>query len=370
MDIFKFTNLDNPTKMEKGQIVNGLKSKLWIERYRDSGEFELVADAEKEMTKILPVGTFISHIDSTDIMVVENHEIIDNQDKQTEIKITGRSFESFLENRIVGSNKDWPTEASGPDKYVLLAGTTYGQAVILIKEHIYPLYLYDVDDTIEYVEVLSNITTPEDPVAKTIQRGSVYTRLIELLNINDLGIKVVRPGINSPLGSGSQNTAFLIHKGTDLSEEVIFSYTSGELERADYFWSNRNFKNAALVSGRWLENVVKLGSGGYNRRMMLVDGSDLDSSFSSAPTGTDRDDLLLAMWVRGVMSLSAQNELAIIKAEPTKNSTLYQYRKDYTVGDIVTVAGQYNETASMRINEYVEIEDETGESGYPTFSLL
>lgn len=370
MDIFKFINPDHPTKMDQGQIVNGLKSKLWIERYRNAGEFELVSDAEAGIASFLPVGTFISHVESTDIMVVENHEIIDTQGEKTEIKITGRSFESFLEHRVVGSNKDWPTVASGTDEYVLLAGATYAQAVILIKEHIYAFYLFDDDDAIEYVEVLSDIITPEDAIAKTIKRGSLYTRLIELLNIHDLGIKVVRPGIRSPLGISSENMAMLIHKGQNLTEDIIFSYTSGELDSADYFWSNRNFKNTAYVYGRWLENVVKLGSVGYNRRTMMVDASDLDSSYSSAPTGTDRDNILFGMYIRGLLSLSGQNNLAIIKAEPTKNSTLYKYRKDYNVGDIVTVAGQYNETAGMRISEYVEVEDETGESGYPTFSLI
>ncbi len=42
MDIFKFINPVHPTKLDQGQLINGLKSKLWIERYRDvSNEFEL-----------------------------------------------------------------------------------------------------------------------------------------------------------------------------------------------------------------------------------------------------------------------------------------------------------------------------------------
>ncbi len=44
--------------------------------------------------------------------------------------------------------------------------------------------------------------------------------------------------------------------------------------------------------------------------------------------------------------------------------------KTYDVGDIITVDGEYNATTTMRISEYVEIEDETGDSGYPTFSEI
>jgi hypothetical protein len=62
--------------------------------------------------------------------------------------------------------------------------------------------------------------------------------------------------------------------------------------------------------------------------------------------------------------------VAIIKAEPTKESTLHKYREHYEVGDVVTVSGAYSEVTTMRISEYVEIEDENGESGYPTLAAV
>jgi sulfate adenylyltransferase subunit 1 (EFTu-like GTPase family) len=115
---------------------------------------------------------------------------------------------------------------------------------------------------------------------------------------------------------------------------------------------------------------VKDISAGYDRRMMFVDASDIDSEYTTAPTGTDRTNILAAMKIRGQAELAAQNEVALVKTEPTKNSTIYKYREHYAVGDIITVDGEYNETSSMQISEYVEIEDETGESGYPTLSAI
>ncbi len=110
MDVFKFKNPTHPTLFDQGELINGLKTKMWIERYRDSSSFDFVADAEAMVHKLLPIGTLISHTESTEVMVVENHEIREQSGKETEIKITGRSFESFLENRIVGSNKNWQPE--------------------------------------------------------------------------------------------------------------------------------------------------------------------------------------------------------------------------------------------------------------------
>ncbi len=63
MDIIKFTNPGFDTLLEQGEIVNGLKSKMWVERYRDISDFEFTANSESMPHLVLPVGTLISHTD-------------------------------------------------------------------------------------------------------------------------------------------------------------------------------------------------------------------------------------------------------------------------------------------------------------------
>jgi len=370
MEIFKFRNPTHPTLLDQGELINDLKTIMWIERYRDISDFEFVANAESQVQNLLPIGTLVSHTESTEVMVVENHEIKEDSGKETEVKITGRSFEAFLENRIVGSNKAWPTIATAPDEYILSAALTWNQAVTLLKSHMDITQVIDPNDAILNVLVITNVVGTGDSVQRSIRRGNVYSRLLELMEIDNLGIKTIRPGVRSPLGFTDPKMAIVIHKGEDLSQEVAFSYATGEIQSADYLWSNKKLKNAALVTGRWIETVVKDASVGYARRMMFVDASDIDSSYSVAPTGTDRTNVLAAMTIRGQAALAAQNDVAIVKTEPTKNSIVYKYREHYGVGDIITVDGEYNETTSMRISEYVEIEDESGESGYPTLSAI
>lgn len=370
MDVFKFINPTHPTLFDQGQLINGLKTKLWIERYRDISDFEFTANVETMVHKLLPIGTLVSHIETSEVMIVENHEIIEDIGKETEVKITGRSFEAFLENRIVGSNKAWPTIASATTEYLLAAGYTWNQAVQLIKDHIYLSNVIDPNDAILNVTVLTNVLGVSESVERSIKRGSVYTRLIEILDIDNLGIKTVRPGINSIFDPENTNMAIVIHKGEDLTGSIAFSYATGEIESADYLWSNKNLKNSALVTGRWIETVVKNGSIGYDRRMMYVDAYDIDSGYSVAPAGVDRTNVLAAMTVRGQAALAAQKEILFIKTEPTRDSKVYRYRRDYNVGDIVTVAGVYNEITAMQISEYVEIEDELNQSGYPTLSAI
>lgn len=369
MDIFKFHSPTSPTKLEQGEIINKLKRKLWIERYRQAGEFQLVADASSDIRSLLPIGALISHVDSTEVMIVENHEISETRGKPTEIVISGRGFETIFEQRIVGSNKVFPT-STGVTDYILAADQVWNQAVTLISDHIHASSLIDDDNALPYITILSELSGSGTAISRSLKRGTLYSRLLELLDPDDLGIKVIRPGPWSPLGSASPNIAVVIHAGTDRSDEIIFSYDTGDIESADYLWSNKKLKNAALVTGRWVEVWVDTSDVNYNRRVMQVDASDIDNAFTSAPTGADLANVIAWMETRGRDALSAQNEVALTKAEVSKDGNRSKYRVDFEVGDIVTVVGDYNAASTMRISEYVEIEDEKGSRSYPTLSLL
>lgn len=354
--------------MEQGKIINGVKSKTWIERYEKAGEFKFIANANSGVRELLPIGSFVSHVDTKEVMIVENHEISDDQGKETEVIITGRGFESFLENRIVGSNKVFPA-TEGVTDYVLAANTTWIQTRTLIGNHIYVAPLIDDGNAIPYVEAVASVSGAGSLEERTVKTGDLYSRVQELLAIDRLGIKIVRPGYWGPLSPAIGNLAIIIHKGVDRTNSVIFSYDTGEIESADYLWSNKKVKNCALVSGRWVETFVNTTKEGYERRMMHVDASDIDNAYSEAPTGGDLTQVVNAMNQRGIAALAAQTDVALTKAEVSRQAVKTVYRTDFDVGDLITVSGDYNETAVNRISEYVEIEDETGKSAYPTLSM-
>lgn len=342
---------------------------MWIERYSKAGEFTIVANADIGMRDKLPIGSLISHADTTEIMIVENHEIRDDRTKETEVVITGRGFEVFFEHRIVGSNKAFPT-SNGVFDFAIAANYSWNQLVTLISEFILATNLLDDDNAVPYAEVLAQVSGTGDNVARSVKRGELYSRVLELLDIDDLGIKVVRPGPWSPLTAGSPNMAIVIHDGVDRTDTIMFSYDTGEIESADYLWSNKKLKNCAVVSGKWVETFVDTTAANYDRRMMLVDASDIDNSYSVAPVNPDLATIISAMQQRGIQALAAQKDIALTKAEVSKDTTQAAYRTDFNVGDLITVVGDYNETSSMRISEYVEIEDGNGKSGYPTLTMV
>jgi hypothetical protein len=362
MDLFRFNNPNEPTFMEDGIFLNNLKSAMWIERYRAAGEFKIVGYASNGIQEQLPRGSFISHIDTQEIMVVENHELNDSRGQEPLVTVTGRSLETYLEQRVCGRNG-----LLGEIGYVCEANYTWAQAVELITAHILPGYPIDIGDLLSYFEVLHVVDDISVWTTRFFERGILYERLLELLAVDNLGIKTVRPGPYSP-AVDQRNTTFVIHKGVDRSADIVLSHESGEIESADYLWSIKKLKNCAFVSGKWVSTFVDTDVTGYDRRILFVDASDIDNNYNSAPTDPALTDITAAMQVRGFEALAAHQEIALSKVEVSKSGKKSRFRQDYEVGDIITVRGDYAQTNTLRITEYVEIDDEKGSSGYPTLS--
>ncbi len=367
MDIFRLTNPGESFYQARGEILNDIREKLWVERYRDAGEFKLVAPVSSGLRESLPIGSFVSHMQTEEVMIVEDHQIDEEEDTDPDVVVTGRGFETFLDNRIVGIN-DW--SATDPSLgYTLAANSTWEQAVKLLEDHVLLTGQLDADNEIPNVEILHTVPDVETGPSRVIERGPLHIRLLELLAVDDLGVKLCRPGLLSPLGPASYSLAMVVHRGFDKRNRAVYSHNDGEIRKATYFWSNRGEKNCAYVTGRWIQLFEDTPLAKYERRMMYIDASDIDSPYQTNPTGSTRALLTQAMRDRAQQVLAAQNAVALANVEITEREDTTVYRVDYNVGDLVGVAGNYDESAVMRVMEFAEIEDENGESGYPTLSV-
>lgn len=365
MDLFKFVPGPDPTDLRDGLPINGATSISWTERYREPGEFEIVAPVSSGLIQFLPLGTIISHTNTLSACIVENHNIKDKEDIDPVVSITGRSLEVVLEDRIVGANL---VTAIGQlvVPYTIDANPTWEQAVQVINEHI--AYPDDVTDVLLNFYAWASIPGTWTTEPRTFPRDTVHKAVLDILGVDNLGIKVVR---RNPFGvEGTDGTThFIIHSGYDRTQEVILSWQTGDLGEAEYLWSNRVYRNSAMVVGQYVNvRVDNPAYHGYSRTMIVVPGDDIDSYLSTAPLAGSPElaAIVAAMRVRGNQALSNLNEINLIRADMSETSN-YQYRVDYNVGDIVTVDGNFGEIAPMRVVEYVEIQDENEERGHPTF---
>lgn len=349
-------------------MINGAKSIMWTERYRDPGEFQIVAPLSSGLREFLPLGTIVSHADTMEVMIVENHEISEEEKSDPILTVSGRSFETYLDNRIVGMNQI--RAGSTLQEYIIAANYTWTQAVSMTNDHtVNAGYPNDNIGNVLADHLLSGNTGIAE--ARNIKRVGLHTALMELLAIDDLGIKTVRRntfGIGIP-ASAANYTYILMHKGVDRSASVIFSWKSGDLDVADYLWSDKVLKNSAAVIGRWVNTAVDTaGMIKWDRRSMIVDGSDIDSIYNAVPTGAALTDVIAKMQVRGRAAIANQYRVTLTRADLAQVSK-YQYRKDFEVGDIITIDANFGQIAKMRIIEYVEIQDENGETGHPTLTV-
>lgn len=372
MDVIKFNNPNNPTKMEQGEIINNLHSKLWVEKYNVAGEFEFVAKVSTGMKEKLPIGTFVSHVDTPEIMIVENHEISEEKKNvEPDIKITGRSFPSFFENRLTANWGPDDVPANLSNSY-LASEWPWNQAVVLIKSQIIAADMQDPAGALAYFAVDAYTQDVDESIDRFLPIEDLYTGLTKFFASNNLGIKTIRPGkprVLSGAPVAPEETLIRVYRGVDRSDEIIFSHATGEIETADYLWSNKKLKNAVSIRGKWIETAIFPTETGIERRWMIIDASDLDEHFPDYDTAAADLDLPAYMQERGQQALAAQNEITLVKAEVSQSANKATYRKDFDVGDIITVDGNYNEISKMRVTEYVEIEDENGQKGYPTLSL-
>lgn len=369
MDLFKFVNPTSRSKLEQGELINGLTNVTWIERYRDAGEFEFIGLISSNLRELLPIGTFVSHVETEEVMIVESHEINEKKGTPSEIKITGRSYETFLENRVVGVNRVFPVYGTLPE-YILSTAYLPMQIIKLLEDHLISGKVIDENNALQNFNVLS-IASIQEPISQDIslKRGNLYTHLLDLLAVEDMGIRSVRPG-NTFYGFPSINSGLIIHRGTDRSDKVIFSNEKGDIDNADYFWSNKNIKNCALITGRWVDSFVTTGPPGIDRRIMYIDGTDIDGSWNYEPPASVEVIINYYLITRGLQALAKQNRTVISKVEAGKNLGKYVYGIDFGVGDIVMVDGDYKESSKMRVSEYVRIQDKDGDFGYPTLTVI
>jgi hypothetical protein len=362
----------NPNTFFAMDLVQNLKSVQWIERYSEPGDFEIRCEPTRALMEQLSLGTVISHLATREVMMVETHQIDEsNNNESPELVVTGRSLMSFLENRIAsGDNFSQKNPVTDDiNLYSFLSKTTPVNLLKLLQEQIQPAVgivpgSVRPEDAIPNSTIL-NIVQPgvETPKEMVVKRGPLYPEVIKLLAQIDAGLKVERPaqGTADPL-------QWVIYKGLNL-DGVVFSSEYGDLEKTKYFWSIRGHKNTALVVGVYTAKLIQTaGVTGLNRRIMYVDASDYDyiPIIDSTPDFNKVQNILQR---RGEQAIAENRPQTLIETSISPNSR-YKYRKDYNLGDTVYVNGNYGVSARMRVTEFAEFWDESGETGVPTIKSI
>ena len=327
-------------------VMDTYISLMWCRRYYDIGALDLQVPATKENVSLFREGYFITRDDDATIFRIEVIELDTSNNGSNSLIIGAFDCKKILSQRIIWNQ-------------VNFQGTVENFIRKIIQENV-----ISPDDTNRAIDrfVLDPSQGFEDSFEIQAQYDQLDEKIIELCTAYGYGWAVDFDG----------NFRFRLYKGVDHSitqsenPHVIFSPDFDNLIGSKYNVDSSEYKNAALVGGEGEGTERKTRSigtaTGIERFEMFVDSN------VSSNDGGDLVDYYEALVADGINELAEHSTVATFEGQVDSKS--YEYRKDYNLGDIVTVMNEYGVKINARIVELTETWDNEGYSIDPVFEYM
>lgn len=338
-------------------IVENYESFIWTDRFNDAGDFEYYSAMDESMFRLFKQNKYLGNSESEHIMIIEGIEVESNNEDGDHLRVTGRSLESILDRRIVWGMMTVSGSTHNNIKKIINAAFVNGAVARRIPGFIFQ------DSTDPRVLQKRIIETAQ-------YTGDVILDLVKTLCENaELGFKLI---LNE-----QKQFVFSLYLGTDRTnnqnevEVVVFSPNFDNIIESDYKEDDTTRKNVALVTGEGEgeERIqITIGSSkGLDRREMYVDGGSVSQN-------TDEGKIDEATY-RKQLKEYGKEQLGLAKVTKefdgkVETTGLFQYGRDFILGDRVTFEDPYGNNASVRIDELIFSDDSEGYLCYPTFNIV
>jgi hypothetical protein len=285
------------------------------------------------------------------------------------LKITGRSLETVLEDRVAVNvlsgvpQAEWTLQDT-PEwvaRNMFSSICVNGQA--------------NANDVLPFI-VMNQTLFPVDTIPESTfeiiwyqKPDTLYKALKDLCDIYDMGFRLYRNGDASQL-------FFNIYKGSDRTTRqqvltpVIFSPELGNVASTNELTTIAKTKNCAYVMatrddvtyGRWVypEDVDPLIAG-FDRRVLYV-------SAELAETDVTTADINARLDRQGLDELAKNRAFTAFDGEVSQY-TQYKYGVDYYLGDLVMMQNSDGFMNNMRVTEQIFVSDREGDRAYPTLAI-
>lgn len=346
------------------RVIDTFQSLIWADRMTAVGDFEMVIFSTPVAKRQLVSGVRLAMNESDKIMTIETVEDKTDDQGLATLKITGRSLETTLDNRLALASL---SDSTSVPKWVLT-----GHPADIARQIFHDIC---VTGTISAQDILplivegdfqptSLIAEPTDTVTYEISPTSVYQALKTICDQYQMGFGLFRNYDN-------QEIYFTVFMGNDRTtaqttfRNVVFSPALGNLQNTSELSSSALYKNVAyVISPVGAEEVyapdVDTSVAGYERSVLLVLADDI--------TDTDPPTATALMVQRGLTELSKNRMVSAFDGELSQSSG-YVPNLDYYVGDLIEVRSASGSTDIMQVIEQIYISDENGPRRYPTLQL-
>ena len=322
-------------------ISENQTSFVWTRRYFESGEFRIYLPLTDDNLKLYKLGNLVTYRGANEAGVIEDL-ILRNTSTERVIIAEGRFLTSYMDRRLVRPTLNF----SGKVEVAMRKMLADAVPIPLVQLGT----LNGFDETIEFQATYKNLLTMEEKLSK----GS------------NIGFRF-RPDFTNKV------IFFETYKGLDKSRNqtdrafVEFSDMFDNLNSVENRQNDQLLKNVGYVGGEGegSERVyIIVGDDtltGLERRELFIDAKDISSE------DLTQEEYLVALRTRGLEKMeehlfSNSYECSTI---PSGN---FEYKKDYDLGDIVTIKkSDWGLNTTQRITEIQEVYEHGSATIVPTF---
>ena len=382
---------------------DAFESLIWNVVYDDVGDFELCLPGDSSAIDYLLMDNYLEIPDSDRSMIVEKREPITDADDGPSIAYSGRSLESILDYRIIWVQTVISGNLQNGIRRLLMDNAISPTLADRRIEHL--VFLPSIDPAITNIEIEETMFTGE----------SLLDTVVTLCRVNKIGWKITimvpKTVRNLPLEGKlnviytydnkryiwndvtnqyrditsditiTQDTKFLLvfqlYSGKNRTTQqtalpqVVFSLYNDNLFSSKRTVDKKPYKNVTLIAGEGEGTARRTqiygSASGLDRRELYTDARDISSNQGQedAISDTDYNKLLIE---RGKAKLAEQIIEQEVEGEvDTSGYSMFQYQKDYFIGDIVENVDEYGQRYTSRINEMTIHLDNKGYASYPIF---
>lgn len=372
----------------KINIIDNYKSLIWASRYNEDGDCEIMISATIKNFKMIKRSVYLAREDDDMVCHIEKIQLLTDTEDGNYLIITGYDIKRILAQRIVWQQ----TNFEG-----------------LVEDYIRRLIIDNIiEPIIQERKINDFILEDKKGFIEEIKQQVTYDNLEEKIQ---LLTKKYNWGYKVSIDD-DKNFVFSLYKGKDRSMFVVFSHNYENISSSEYSEDITNIKNVVLTAGEGegnnrSKNIVGDGIG-LERYELYVDAREIsknigyDELLKNYPGGKevkmngilyyqheninvailtkdDEDEVQTveltntiydkSLESKGLEELANHKSIKIFKGSIEPNQS-FIYKKDYFLGDIVTVENEFGISAKARITEIIEKDDDEGYGIEPIFEYL
>ena len=333
------------------KVIDNATSVIWCERYQEPGEVSVMLRASSEMLSFLwELGMIITRTDSDRAMRVDKVEMVTTSDGKDYIRLSGKSAEGFLSDRIIMQRGSMYMK---PDEAILYYA----------KENLGAYWYYHEDadhphgsslDRLRYFNlyVEGNSSAGDtsysmmDPFGYNL--GSFAT---EMCKSGEFGFRAVFDG---------EKLVYSCYRGDDRTlnqserDAVVFADDFRNIGASEFSRSRSGYCSHVVVGGSGTGSERVFSDAYKNYRSPIGIGGNMREKFIDQPSVSP--DSLRGIASDAVLSAAETCDFA---AEAESGGS-YKYREHYFLGDRVSCVNRYGISGTATVAEVVETEDENG----------